>query len=212
VDKVGVLCAMDRAMMEAFSRRTAEALARHTLFGLLLPAFQSFLDINVRKEIEKDRRVIAAAAAALHAGRAPDATDAARLLTEARDIDRTFLRQATPFPLTLRIHYDDIEPARRRRIERLLDLGHRLLASWQGTRKFRAAAAAIFTRAQFLAAQREILRLYALETRMLGNSVSVPRLFAPARAQLADTIYSVMETAAEGLAGECTGRIYGPGA
>lgn len=199
---------MDRAMMQAFSRRTAEALARHTLFGLLLPAFQSFLDINVRKEIEKDRRVIAAAATALRAGRAPDAADVTRLLTEARDVDQAFLREATPFPLNLRIRYEDIEPARRQRIERLLALAHRLLASWQGARSLRAAAAAVFTRAGFQAEQREILRLYALETRMLGDSVSLPRLFTPARTQLAGTIHSVMETAADQLAGECTGRIY----
>lgn len=210
MDKAGVLCMMDRAMMEAFSRRTAEALARHTLFGLLLPAFQSFLNINVRKEIEKDRRVIAAAATALRADRAPDAADVTRLLTEARDVDQAFLREATPFPLNLRIRYEDVEPARRQRIERLLELSHRLLASWQSTKKFRSAAAAVFTRTQFRAAQRDILRLYALETRMLGNSVSLPRLFTPARAQLAATIYSVMETVAEELAGECTGRSYQP--
>ena len=108
MNKLGALCAMDRHMMQAFSQRTAEGLTRHSLFGLLLPAFQSFLDINVRKEVEKDRRVLATAAAALKAGKTPDAQ---RLLAEARDIDQAFLRQATIFPIAINIHYGDIAHA-----------------------------------------------------------------------------------------------------
>ena len=49
-------------MMEAFSQRTVEGLKGYTLFRLALPAFQSFLDINVGKEVEKDRVVISRAA------------------------------------------------------------------------------------------------------------------------------------------------------
>ena len=147
-----MLCAMDRQMMQAFSQRTAAGLARHSLFGLLLPAFQSFLDINVRKEIEKDRRVIIAAAAALDAGKTPDATDTQRLLAEARDIDQAFLHQVAIFPVAIHIHYNDIEPARHQRIERLLDLSFRLLASWQHTPRFRLAATNAYTREQFRAA------------------------------------------------------------
>lgn len=194
--------------MLAFSQRAAAGLARHSLFGLLLPAFQSFLDINVRKEVEKDRRVLAAAAAALKAGRTPDATDAQRLLHEARDIDQAFLREAAIYPVAINIHYSDIEPTRLKRIEHLLDLGYRLLAPWQNTTRFRAAAATAYTREQFHSALHEVLHLYALETKMLGNSVRIPLLFTLARDKLTDTIYAVMETTADELASELTRKVY----
>ena len=203
-----MLCAMDRHMMQAFSQRTAAGLARHSLFGLLLSAFQSFLDINVRKEVEKDRRVLAAAAAALKAGKTPDATDAQRLLVEAREIDQAFLRQAAIFPVAINIHYGDIEPTRLKRIERLLDLSTRLLSAWQTTPRFRAAAAKTYTREQFELALREMLHLYALETKMLSNSVRIPNLFALARDKLTGTIYSEMESIAVELAQELTRKVY----
>lgn len=208
MDRLSVLCAMDRHMMQAFSQRTAADLARHSLFGLLLPAFQSFLDINVRKEVEKDRRVLAAAATALKAGSALSATDAQRLLVEAREIDQTFLRQAAIFPIAINIHYGDIEPTRLKRIERLLDMSTRLLASWQHTQRFRAAAAQAYTREQFEIALREILHLYALETKMLSHSVRIPTLFTLARDKLTGTIYSVMESIAAELASELTRKVY----
>ena len=208
MDKAGVLCAMDRAMMQAYSRRTVERLARHTLFGLALPAFQSFLDINVRKEIDKDRRVIAAAAAALQAGRAPDAADAEQLLHESRTIDQAFLQKAAPFPLAIDIRYQDIEPTRRQRIERLLAMSYRLLAHWQPTSRFRHAVAAAYTREQFRAALGEILHWYALETKSLNRSVRLPTFASLARDKLADTIYSEMEAVAGQLANELTGMAY----
>jgi hypothetical protein len=208
VDRLGVLCAMDRHMMQTFSQRTAASLARHSLFGLLLPAFQSFLDINVRKEVEKDRRVLATAATALKAGGTPNAADTQRLLVEARDIDQAFLRQAAIFPVAINIHYSDIEPTRLKRIERLLDLSTRLLSAWQTTPRFRVAAATAYTREQFEIALREILHLYALETKMLSHSVRIPTLFTLARDKLTSTIYSEMESNAVELARELTSKVY----
>jgi hypothetical protein len=194
--------------MQTFSRRTVERLARHTLFGLAMPAFQSFLDINVRKEIEKDRRVIATAAEALRAGRAPNPVDAEQLLRDARVIDQAFLRQAAPFPLAIDIRYPDIEPTRRQRIERLLAMSYRLLAHWQSTPRFRQAVAQAYTRGQFQTALGEILHLYALETKSLNRSVRLPTFASLARDKLADTIHSEMETVAGQLASELTDKTY----
>jgi len=208
MDRLNALCAMDRHMLQAFSQRTAAGLARHRLFGLLLPAFQSFLDINVRKEIEKDRRVLATAAAALKTGNPPGAADAQRLLQEARDIDQAFLRQAAIFPVNINIHYSDIEPTRLKRIERLLDFSYRLLESWQHTPRFRTATAQAYTREQFEIALREILHLYALETKMLSHSVRIPQLLTLARDKLTGTIYSEMETIAVELASALTRKVY----
>jgi hypothetical protein len=195
-------------MMQEFSRRTAEGLRDHALFRLLLPAFQSFLDINVRKEVEKDRLVISSAAAAHRAGRAPDASDTQRLLQQARDIDQAFLRQAALFPIAISIQYSDIEQIRQRRIQHLLDLAYRLFVQWENTPRLRIAIANIYDREQFRPALREIFHLYGLETKMLSHSVRIPQVFTLAREKLAQTIYSVMETAAEELASELTRQVY----
>jgi len=199
---------MSGAMMQEFSTRTAARLGDYTLFKLLLPAFRAFLDINVRKEIEKDRLVILHAAAARHAGSAPQEADIQRLLQQAREIDQKFLQQAAVFPINIHIEYRDIEQFRRRRIERLIELAGRLLAQWETTPRFRAAAARLYPRAEFESLLRDILELYSAETRMLRRSVHIPQIFNFARDSLSETVHSVMVSVAKDLAGELTHKVY----
>lgn len=208
MDKVRVLCAMSGAMMQEFSTRTATRLGDHTLFRLLLPAFRAFLDINVRKEIEKDRLVILHAAAARRAGGAPQEADIQRLLQQAREIDQRFLQQAAVFPVSIHIEYRDIEEFRRRRIERLLELAGRLLAQWEVTPRFRAAVAGVYAADEFRARLREILELYSAETKMLSRSVRIPQIFNFARDSLSETVHTVMLGVAKELAGELTHKVY----
>jgi hypothetical protein len=199
---------MSGTMMQEFSTRTAARLGDHTLFRLLLPAFRAFLDINVRKEIEKDRLVILRAAAALHAGGAPQEADIQRLLQQAREIDQKFLQQAAVFPVNIHIEYRDIEEFRRRRIERLLDMAGRLFAQWEATPRFRAAVAHLYSRAEFESLLREILELYGSETKMLSRSVHIPQIFNFARDSLSETVHTVMVGVARGLAGELARKVY----
>lgn len=208
MDKVRLLSAMSGAMMQEFSVRTAARLGDYTLFRLLLPVFQAFLDINVRKEIEKDRLVIACAAAAQRAGSAPPEADIQHLLQQAREIDRTFLQQAAVFPVSIHIEYRDIEQIRRRRIERLLEAAGRLFAQWEVTPRFRATVAQSYSRAQFESLLREILELYSAETKMLSRAVHIPQIFNFARDSLSDSVYSVMTGVADDLAGELTHKVY----
>ena len=208
MDKVRVLCAMSGAMMQEFSTRTAARLGDYTLFRLLLPAFRAFLDINVRKEIEKDRLVILRAAAARRAGGAPQEADIQRLLQQAREIDRRFLQQAAVFPVSIHIEYRDIEEFRRRRIERLLELSGRVLAQWETTPRFRAAVAGLYAPDEFRAVLHEILELYSAETKMLSRSVHIPQIFNFARDSLSETVHTVMIGVAKGLAGELTRKVY----
>jgi hypothetical protein len=199
---------MDAAMMREFSARTVRRLESHTLFRLLLPVFRSFLEINVRKEIEKDRPTILRAAAARQAGDAPGPADVEALLQQAREVDQRFLREAAVFPVNIHIEYRDLEPFRRRRIEMLLAAADALFARWESTPRFRAAVAAQYTRAEFEALLREIMRLYAAETRALSRSVRIPSLFNLARDSVSDTVYSVMTGVAAELAVELTHRVY----
>ena len=200
MNRVNVLCAMDRVMMETFSQRTVEGLKGHTLFRLLLPSFQSFLNINVGKEVEKDRRVIAQAARVQQSGITPDPGHVAALLQEAREIDQTFVRNAAVFPIDIQIQYQDIEHYRQQRIELLLQTSYRILTQWQDVSSFRAAVNELYNEAQFQHLLHDILRLYAMETRMLSRSVRIPSLLTLARDAVTQTITNVMEQEAEALA------------
>jgi hypothetical protein len=208
VDKVRILCAMDGRMMQEFSARTIRRLEDHSLFKLLLPVFRSFLEINVRKEIEKDRLAIMRAAETQRAGGTPGPADVEALLQQAREIDQRFLREAAVFPVNIRIEYRDIESFRRRRVEMLLAAAHALFARWEVTPRFRAAVAARYTRAEFEAQLREIMQLYGAETRALSRSVRIPSIFNIARDSISDTVYSVMASVAADLAGELARKVY----
>ena len=64
--------------------------------------------------------VIALAARVYQSGTKPGPDHVVALLQEAREIDKTFLRKATVFPVDIQIQYQDIERYRQQRIELLL--------------------------------------------------------------------------------------------
>jgi hypothetical protein len=208
MNRVNVLCAMNRVMMETFSQRTVEGLKGHTLFRLALPPFRSFFDINVGKEVEKDRRIITRAYMLQQSGITPDPGHVATLLQEAREIDQSFLRKAAVFPIDIQIQYQDIEHYRQQRIELLLQTSYRILSQWQNVSSFRAAVNELYSEAQFRALLHDILRLYAMETRMLSRSVRIPRLLSLARDTVTQTITNIMEQEAEALAKSLAHSVY----
>ena len=195
-------------MMETFSQRTVEGLKSYTLFRLALPPFQSFLDINVDKEVEKDRRVIFQAADLLQSGARPDSTHVTALLQQAREIDHAFVRKAALFPVDIQIRYQDIEHYRQQRIELLLHASYRILGQWQNLSSFRAAVNALYEQAQFQELLHKILSLYAMETRMLSRSVRIPHLLSLARDAVTQTISKLMQQEAEALARSLTHVVY----
>lgn len=199
---------MDRVMMETFSQNTVAGLKAHTLFRLALPPFQSFLDINVSKEIEKDRRVIIQAANLHQSGGRPDPSHVDALLQEARQIDQAFVRQAAVFPIDIRIQYQDIEHYRHQRIELLLHTSYHILAQWQESQSFRSVVNRQYNEAQFHKLLHDILRLYAMETRMLSRSIRIPHLLSLARDKVTQTITDTMEREATALASSLTRTVY----
>lgn len=208
MNRVETLCAMNRFMMESFSERTVQGLAQHTLFRLALPPFQSFLDINVSKEVEKDRRVITRAGQLHEAGTRPEAGHVSALLGEAREVDESFVRKAAVFPININIQYHDIEHYRRQRIELMLNTSHRLLGLWQQARSFRSAVGEAYDAAGFQELLHNILGLYAMETRSLSRSIRLPGLISMARDAVTQTITDVMEQEAKSLSQSLANRIY----
>jgi hypothetical protein len=199
---------MDRYMLEEFSRRTAQGLRQHTLFRLMLGPLQSFLEINVNKEVEKDRQVILHAASLVRAGKFPTQQDTQHLLDLARDIDRAFLQQIEILPVHLSIQYHDIEPIRQQRIQCLLNESHQLLRQWQTMTCLRNALAMMYDVQPFSKLLFDILHLYSLETKMLSHSVRMPGLIAFARDSVTQTVYVVMESVARQLSDELAGRLF----
>lgn len=208
MNRANILCAMNRVMMQAFSQRTVEGLKNHKLFRLALPPFQAFLDINVDKEVEKNRRVIVLAAMLQQSASLPDSDHVRSLLQEAREIDQAFVRKSASFPVDIQIRYQDIEHYRQQRIELLLQTSYRILTQWQGVSSFRLAVGQLYNEAQFQSMLHEMLRLYSTETRMLSRSVRIPYLFAPAREAAMQTISSVMDREAQILAQSLARRVF----
>jgi hypothetical protein len=57
-----LLAALNRRLLEAYSRRTIDALLRHLPLPAALPWLERLLASNVEKEVRKDRAVIISAA------------------------------------------------------------------------------------------------------------------------------------------------------
>jgi hypothetical protein len=149
------------------------------------------LAANVGKEVRKD-------AFAIQSGKGID-----ELLSHARTIDREFVARLERFPLVrLSIRYEDVEPIRRRRMERLLEAAGKLVQPpWRG---IRSAARACYGRAQFETLIAEHLGLYASEVHALSRSVRPAVLIAPLRERLRST----MEAQADALARDVAGLLY----
>jgi len=208
VNKTRILCAMSDFMMREFSQRTIDKLSQNRLFKLLLPTFESFLLININKEIEKNRYAICQSADALKNGRQPDDMDTQFLLKKAREIDEEFLQKANSLSSAINIQYQDIERVRRKRIEHLLQSSYRILNKWQDIPQIRVVIASLFGQKQFHILLHDILGLYIDETKILSNSVKIPHALFFVRDSILQAIHSVMAEVAEELASELTNRIY----
>lgn len=206
--KVTVLFRMNHVLMTLFSRRTTESLKRHALFRLMLPTFQSFLDFNLGKEIEKDRCIIQHAESIVHAGKTPGDTDIQFLLDRAREIDRTFLQEINPLPIKIQIQYHAIETIRLQRITQVLDFCYSLLRQWQGGGQFRTAIQTLHNDDEFERMIYSTLRLYCQETRQLSHSIRIPLIMGIARDSLSQVVYDVMDSTANQLAIEVRRRFY----
>ncbi|MDX1376719.1 MAG: hypothetical protein R3357_14220, partial [Burkholderiales bacterium] len=185
MDRAAHLAALNGALLHAFSRRSLETLHRTSALRLVLPHVEPLLVLNVGKEVRKDALAFRAAAEAVARGRAPDRQDAERLLEATKAIDREFLRRMDDFPVRLEISYARVAPVRLRRIERLLEAAHRLLAHWPPRTRLRAVIQAQYAPEAFEQLLCGLLRLYAEEACALARAVRLPRLLAPLTERLA---------------------------
>ncbi len=208
LDRTDVLAAMNRKILEAYSRRTIMTLRAILPLRLALPHIEPVLARNVSKETQKDALVIRRAGEAVVAGVSPNNEALRRLLDATKEIDRVFLTQIGSLPIKITVHYDEILPIRMKRIERLLGAAYRVLDSWQRENGVRAAIQASYSRVELERLLLDLLQLYASETRVLSRSVRLPALLAPIRERIAKSLHGIMDDTAKQLTAELTGMVY----
>jgi hypothetical protein len=208
---VDVLVAFHRRVLETYSRRTTTALRAALPLRIALPRVESFLALNVAKEVQKDTLVIRRAAEALRHGIAPGSATLRQLFHATQEIDRAFLGKVGGLPIGIVIRYEEIEPIRLRRIERLLGAAYTILERWPLERGGRAALRASCSRGELEQLVHDLLRLYALETQALSRSLRLPALLVPLREGIARSLYQVMNDVASRMAREVTATVYRPG-
>jgi hypothetical protein len=200
MDQVAALAALNRRVLAAYSVRTSRALADALPVRMAIPHIEAVLAFNVGKEIEKDTLVIREAARAAAFGKEVTADTVRHVLRAARDIDRAFLGRIGRLPLGIVIPYEEIEPVRRRRVERLAQAAHRMFSAWPEGAGLRTALQQSYTRAELEGWLGEWLRLYAAETQVLSRAVRLPVLLVPVRERIASGLYRVMHDVAARLA------------
>ena len=198
MDRVAALTAFNRRLLEAYSRRTTDALRASLPLRLALPHLEPFLALNVEKEARKDALLIRRAGMALAQGAPPGAEVAAQLLAAAREVDREFLARIGRMPVRIEIPYPEIEPLRLRRIELALDTAYRILDAWRRRRRLREA----FVAGELEHRIRRVLELYAQETGALSHSVRLPGPLKLLREPIAQRLLDVMQESARVLAHE----------
>jgi len=166
----------------------------------LVPArLEEALALNLAKEVRKDTLVIRAAAIA--AG----ATEA--LFRKTVEIDRAFLERTARLPVRIVVRYDEIEPVRRRRIERLYGAARRVLEAWAPGLDARGALRAAFAPAELERLLGELLDLYGDETLAISRAVRAPFFLRPLRDAAARRLVAVMRAISARLAREAAAAV-----
>lgn len=203
-----MLCKKDAEMLHDFSRRCIGRLSRHLPLRIFLSLFQRFLNANVVKEAEKDRLIIEQASAIFEAGRERGNEDIDEIFEKGKEVDSDFIRKVSVPPLTIEVRYDEISDIRRKRIVCLGNTVFELLGNWNDAVPFPVIVKSTYTERRFTEVLGEILHLYNLETRMLGNSITFHKPADKVKDLFARRLFSDMEDTAGEIAGDYTRRIY----
>ncbi|MCX7174399.1 MAG: hypothetical protein NT159_10850 [Proteobacteria bacterium] len=210
MNHVHAMAALNRKVLEVYSQRTTETLKTVLPLRMALPRLESFLAMNVAKEVQKDAMVIRHVGENVAGGMQPGEGAAGQLFDATKEIDRAFLSRAGNLPVGIVIRYDEIAPLRTQRIDKLLTAAYRILDAGRVIRGTRSAICSVYSRVEFERLQQDLLRLYALETQALSRSLRLPALLVPLREKLAKSLYEIMTDTATRLARELAGCVYRP--
>lgn len=207
MDRVRILADKNSAMMHEFSRRSLAEIHVGSFLSLALPVFSRYLEANVGKEVEKDRLIIGEAAQAFHAGRPACDLDLEDIFEKTKTIDKKFLESLSIPSFSISIRYSDFADIRIQRIWRIARTVYELLDNWSESALFNDAVRTAYHESEFRHILDEILQLYSLETRMLGDAIRSP--FHKSILAYLTSLFDAMETVREGLAAAYAKNIFG---
>ncbi len=210
MDRIGQLCDADSDMMHEFSRRSIARISGGPLLSVALAFFPSYLEANVGKEVEKDRLIIEEAAAASIAGRPACDLDLEEIFEKTKITDTAFVENLLIPSFTITVHYGDFADIRIQRIWRIARTVYALLGKWPDGATLADAVRAAYPAGEFRDIIAEILHLYNLETKTLGDAIRSP--FHAAIRAASEALFRAMEEATKELSSDYTERIYGTAA
>jgi hypothetical protein len=206
--QVEVLCAKDREMMLEFSDLCVRRLNRNLSLKLFLSLFQQFFDSNVHKEIEKDRLVIERSVAGHEKGKDRTDIDVAELFEATKSVDADFMKKlGNPF-FSMEIRYDDFAEIRKKRIASYVHMVFDLLCNWQHAVPFDDIVKNTFAEKRYREILGEVLHLYNVETRMLGNSIIFYGPAGRVKDLFAERLFTAMEQSAGDIVAAYARRVY----
>ncbi len=194
--------------MYEFSRQSLDRISKQSLLLGTLPFFSTYLDSNVKKEVDKDRLIIREAAGAYEAGKPACDLDLEDIFDKTKQVDKAFLSNL-PIPSSFFVRYSDIADIRIQRIWRISKTVYTLLRNWPDTASFTDVVKNSYTENKFQEIIAEILRLYSQETRMLSKSIRLFPPFNKAVQNYTETLFRTMEEVTEDIADLYTRKIFG---
>ena len=207
MDRVRILADKNSDMMHEFSRRSLSEIHVGSVLSLTLPVFSRYLDANVGKEVEKDRLIIREAAEASFAGRPACDLDLEDIFEKTKSVDKTFLEGLSIPAFSLSVRYSDFADIRIQRIWRIAQTVYAVLKNWPDDTSFDEAVRSAYSEYEFRHILDEVLQLYSLETRMLGDAIRSP--FRKTILVYLTSLFDAMERVREGLAATYAKNIFG---
>lgn len=207
MDKALILSGKDSELMHEFSRRSLELVHVSSFLSVSLSFFSSYLEGNIRKEVDKDRLIIHEAAAAFAAGRPACDVDLEDVFERTKTIDKAFLDSLLIPSFAISVRYSDFADIRIQRIWLIVRTVYALLRHWPEGATLKDAVTAAYSQQEFRAVVLEMLHLYNLETRMLKDSIRSP--FHGSISKYLEALYQAMESVMNDLADEYVKTLYG---
>lgn len=209
MDKVFKLCSWNRELLNRFSNLTISRLGSIVRLRLPLQLFRKVMEINVVKEVEKDRLVVEQAAASFREGKEIGHAHVDTMFEKTKEVDLEYLKKLSLPLITIKVRYEDIEDIRKERITRLSLAVCGILKSWETQDTFEDAVKSAFSAGQFGETISGILHLYNLETMNLNRSIEFHPPFHLILEQVAKALFNIMEEAAKETVTDCVREIYG---
>jgi len=209
MDKVAELCSRDKDVLYKFSDLTFRRLRGISHLVRPLKIFQQHMDINVGKEVEKDRLIVEYACSVFHLGGEIGPAYVDEVFEKTKDVDREYIKKMSLPLVSIEVRYEDIADIRKQRISCLSQAVHSLLSWWDDSGSFEEAVKTTFSAGRFQETISNILHLYSLETLKLTGSIKLIPPLRKVMNSFSQALFEAMEESTKELAAECMEKIYG---